>query len=129
MSKAMIRTRQAAMKRYFKYSDGSSLYYHCCGFNENIDGVPEVFNTLTDPYSIVITEESCKVLEDVPRKIEGDDYENIYDWMPNVFATYFDYKKAKRINLCALIDDAKNNGYRFKKAELGTSIKFTYVWK
>lgn len=131
MSKATIRTRQAAMKRYFKYSGDKNLalHYPYKGFSIDVDGIEESFNVFTDKYSIVLTRESIGEIEDFSKCNKEEHAEYPIVGISNIFKTYFDQKNVKRIDLNSLITDVKNNGYRFKKTELGCSNSFTYVWK
>lgn len=131
--RANTRTRQAAMKRYFKYAvDRGNLceLYPYVGYETDAaDGVTERFNVFCDGNSFVMTR------EDVPPDMETFQHKTVGQVYP--FGKLIDAILKNRKDLYSttiadirgVLEKAKELGYRYKMSEVGKSENFKYVWQ
>lgn len=130
MRRPTEKTRQNAMKRYVKYSlSGINDYtkYPYKGMRINYLGLERDYNAFCDGYSFALT------AEDVPEEItdfteefcnEGN-YPNIQNLIDFAEKDYTVHEE--KIDVNAILDQAKEKGYRFSKKQLEGSA--TYFWK
>lgn len=112
--------RYAAMKRYFKYSDGFSgtTRFPCRNVTVNIHGEDKVMNCFCEGRTIVLTPESIGHMEE----FQGDRYLDVNKIIGTVPYEY------EEIDLNDVIAQAKAQGYKYKKSELANR-EFKYCWK
>ena len=112
--------RYAAMKRYFKYSDGFSdtTRFPCRNVTVSIHGENRVMNCFCEGRSIVLTPEDIGSMEE----FNGDNY---LDANKIIGTIPYEYEE---IDLNEIIARAKAQGYRYKKSEL-SNYDFKYCWK
>ena len=112
--------RYAAMKRYFKYE--GSIDKDCCKRPcKDVEVDNKYYNSFVDGYCFALTTESIDTLETFD-KTKGD-----YLDMQN-FVNFSMSKSVEKIDLNAVLAEAKSKGYKYKKAELSGG-DYQYVFK
>lgn len=125
---ANVKTRQTAMKRYFKYavdeSQAYSLLYPYKGYETDlVSGTKEKFNLFCDGYSLVLTREDLGGME-----IYQDHAEKEYPLQ--MLQNILDCREKKHAaDIHGFLENARNIGYTYKGSECRKSANFTYVWK
>lgn len=113
--------RYNAMKRYFKYADKNAN--KACGLPcKDIEILGEKYNSFVDGFSLVVTTESIGEMES---------YDNTNDTYLKI-DKMIDFSLAKsieKVNINAVIAEAKSKGYKYKKSEIGQCQDFKYIYK
>jgi len=109
--------RYAAMKKYFKFQENTneSLQKPC-----KINYQGEDYYSFIDGYSIALTKESIGEIAEYDNS--NDNYYKV-----DKLLSYSGYKN-KMINLNTVLAEAKSQGYKFNKKEVGSGNDFSYVW-
>lgn len=126
------KTRQAAMKRYFKYAVNNGnlceLYPYYCYETDTVDGSMELFNIFCDGKSFVMTRENISPeLEVFQDKITGQTYP-FGKMIDDILRSRQDLYSIIKADIHRTLEKAKELGYRYKMSEIGNSQDFTYVW-
>lgn len=111
--------RYAAMKRYFKYTDKNAniaMTMPC----ENVTVNGGIYNSFVDGYTFALTTEGIGEIAGFD-KLKGEYFhvEKMVNFSGNM----------EKINLNAVLAEAKSKGYKYKKSELGNYGNFQYVFK
>ena len=130
--RANEKTRQTAMKRYFKYAvDNGNLceLYPYYGFEtDKVDGTMEQFNIFTDGYSFVLTRERMDMsIESFQEKARNGETYPLTS-IERMLTDRKDIYSSIKTDAHAVLEKAKELGYSYKMSECGNSGTFTYVW-
>lgn len=114
--------RYAAMKRFFKYNkdemNPSLKYPYKNLLLTNYNG--EKYNSFCDMHCFAFTKEDVGSIEDFSLHSDGTNYFDI-NAMINLSGG------CEKVNIDAVLANAKSQGYKFIKNELD-NYKFTYLW-
>lgn len=113
------KSRYAAMKRYYKYNQkcGNEKLMKPCKDVE-ITGAQVLHNVFIDGYSVVCTTESIGEIEAYNN--EKNDFFDVGKML-----TISTDATMERVNIEEVLAEAKAQGYKYKKSELGSSQDFT----
>lgn len=125
---ANVKTRQTAMKRYFKYAVNENgnynLLYPYKDYETNlVSGTKERFNVFCDRYSLVFTREELGEMETYQDHAEKD---YPLQLLQNILTCR---EKVHAADIHGFLENARDIGYTYKGSECRTSGNFTYVWK
>ena len=131
MSRPTIKTRQAAMKRYFKYANNIKKDYAHYPYKDMeifFNYGANKYNVFTDEYSIVLTTEDIGELQDF-QSVSKEDYPTnaIKFTIEALNKNEYGYKEAY-IDINAVIDKAKETGYKLLKSEIHFDKKPIHLW-
>ena len=124
--KSTIRTRQAAMKRFFKYTiDKRECFNHP---KQDVEIFDKKYTCFTDSYSVVLTTE-------VPVEMKMyDETKGSYPNIKYVISENPEYitdksQGCEKVDLSKYIAEAKESGYRLKKSAFVKPIEFLFKYK
>ena len=112
--------RYAAMKRYFKYptQNNPALQKPC----KDVTIHGEKYNSFIDGYTLVLTTESLGEMESY------DNSNNTYFKLDSM-VDFSLAKSVEEIDLNTILAEAKTQGYKYKKSEIGQCQDFQYCFK
>lgn len=113
------RNRYSAMKRFFRFADknGREVFKKPC---RNIEYNGNLYNCFMDNYCFVITPESIGVITDYDNS--NKDYFNV--------AKFISFNgDMEKLDLNAVLANAKAKGYKFKKCEIGANALYLFKYK
>lgn len=113
------KNRYSAMKRFFRFADKNEreVFKKPC---KNIEYNGELYNCFMDNYCFVITPESIGVIADYDNS--NKDYFNV--------AKFISFNgDMEKLDLNAVLANAKAKGYKFKKCELSDRALYLFKYK